>query len=124
MLSSTRSGGRRVAVTAGIATLALGLAACGGGNEGGEADETAGSDEPITLTVATFNNFGYTDELLAKYTEENPHVTVEQTVAAEAADARTNLTTKLAAGGEGLADIEAIEVDWISELAQYPDLFT
>ncbi|GAB3162978.1 extracellular solute-binding protein [Myceligenerans halotolerans] len=123
MLRSTRSGGR-IAATAGIATLALTLSACGGSSNEGGGSETEGGDEPITLTVATFNNFGYTDELLAKYTEENPNVTVEQTVAAEAGDARTNLTTKLAAGGEGLADIEAIEVDWISELAQYPDLFT
>ncbi|GAB4085738.1 extracellular solute-binding protein [Myceligenerans cantabricum] len=121
MLSSTRSGGRSFAVTAGMATLALGLSACGGGNDEGGA--AADPDEPITLTVATFNDFGYTDELLAAYTEEHPNVTVEQTVAAEAPDARNNLTTKLAAGGEGLADIEAIEVDWMSELAQYPDLF-
>jgi cellobiose transport system substrate-binding protein len=123
VLSSTRSGGRRLAVTAGIATLALGLSACGGGGSN-EGDGNGETDKPITLKVATFNNFGYTDELLAKYTEENPNVKVEQIVAATAPDARTNLTTKLAAGGSGLADIEAIEVDWISELAQYPDLFT
>lgn len=124
MFSSTRTGGRRLAATAGIATLAFGLAACGG-NAGSGDDATEGAEptEPITLKVATFNNFGYTDELLAKYTEEHPNVTVEQVVAATAEDARTNLTTKLGAGGAGLADVEAIEIDWMPELAQYSDKF-
>ena len=129
MLSSTRPRrSRRVAAaTAGIASLALVLGACSGDtDEPGTADGDDGesSDEEITLTVATFNNFGYTDELLAQYTEEHPNVTVKHVTAAESDDARTNLTTKLAAGGEGLADIEAIEVDWLPELMQYPDLFT
>ena len=123
MFSSTRMGGRRLAATAGIATLALGLSACGGGDDNADGGDGGNPDEPVTLTVATFNDFGYTEELLAKYTEEHPNVTVEQNVAATAEDARTNLTTKLAAGGSGLADIEAIEVDWMTELAQYPDLF-
>ena len=86
-------------------------------------DQQGDDTTPITLTVATFNNFGYTDELLAEYTEEHPNVTVKQTVAAKSEDARTNLTTKLAAGGAGLADIEAIEVDWLPELVQSRDTF-
>ncbi|WP_125774543.1 ABC transporter substrate-binding protein [Antribacter gilvus] len=120
MLSSTRPTRRRaLAASAGIATLALALTACGGPSEG---DDTV-EGEDITLTVATFNNFGYTDELLAQYEAENPGVKVEQIVAAQSGDARTNLTTKLAAGGDGLADIEAIEVDWLPELMEYPELF-
>jgi cellobiose transport system substrate-binding protein len=115
---------RLVATTAGVASIALALTACGSGSEDGESGSgEAGSDGPITLTVATFNNFGYTDELLAKYKETHPNVTIEHVTAARSEDARTNLTTKLAAGGEGLADIEAIEVDWLPELTQYPDLF-
>ncbi|MFD2025175.1 ABC transporter substrate-binding protein [Promicromonospora aerolata] len=113
----TRRFRRTAAATAGIATLTLALTACGSSDE-------ASGDGPITLSVATFNNFGYTDELLASYTETHPDITVELIDAASAEDARTNLTTKLAAGGAGLADVEAIEVDWISELAQYPELFT
>ena len=124
MLSSTRPT-RRVAArtlqaTAGAAVFALALTACGGGSDEGSAEE----DGPITLKVATFNDFGYTDEMLASYTDEHPNVTVEQVKAATSDDARANLTTKLAAGGDGLADIEAIEVDWLPELMQYPDLFT
>ena len=113
---------RTAAATAGIATLALALTACGGAAEG--SDEGSGEDGPITLKVATFNDFGYTDEMLAEYTKEHPNVTVEHVKAATTDDARSNMTTKLAAGGEGLADIEAIEVDWLPELMQYPDLFT
>ncbi|WP_166849960.1 ABC transporter substrate-binding protein [Isoptericola sp. BMS4] len=127
MLDSTRPTARRtrraVAATAGVASLALALTACGGGSEEPSA-EGADPDEPITLTVATFNDFGYSDELLARYSEEHPNVTVEQVKAAKSEDARSNLTTKLAAGGDGLADIEAIEVDWLPELMEFPDLFT
>lgn len=128
MLSSTRPrrSRRTAATTAGIASLALLLAACSGDTEepGTSGEDGEATDEEITLTVATFNNFGYTDELLAQYEEEHPNVTVEHVTAAESGDARTNLTTKLAAGGEGLADIEAIEVDWLPELMQYPTLFS
>ncbi len=125
MLSSTRSTRRTAARTlqasAGVAAIALALTACGGGDG---SDEGSSEDGPITLKVATFNDFGYTDEMLAAYTEEHPNVTVEHVKAATTDDARSNMTTKLAAGGEGLADIEAIEVDWLPELSQYPDLFT
>jgi len=125
VLSSTRPTRRTrrvAAATAGVATLALALTACGGGSDPAD-DASADGDQKITLTVATFNDFGYSDELLASYTEEHPNVTVKQVKAAKSEDARNNLTTKLAAGGEGLADIEAIEVDWLPELMQYPDLF-
>ncbi|MBD8080221.1 ABC transporter substrate-binding protein [Cellulosimicrobium arenosum] len=128
VLSSTRTTRRSrkaIVATAGLAAITLTLTACSG-DSGDDSDGGGGggdSDEPITLTVATFNDFGYSDELLASYTDEHPNVTVEQTKAAESGDARTNLTTKLAAGGEGLADIEAIEVDWLPELMEYPDKF-
>lgn len=114
-----------LAVTAGIASVALLATACSDDEPtpGASGEATEGSTEPITLTVATFNNFGYTDELLAEYTKTHPNVTVKQTVAAKSEDARTNLTTKLAAGGAGLADVEAVEVDWLPELVQSGDKF-
>jgi cellobiose transport system substrate-binding protein len=125
VLSSTRPRRTRrvIATTAGLASIALVLTACSGDEETPEGSSEGSGDEAITLTVSTFNNFGYTDELLKQYSEEHPNVTVKHTTAAESGDARTNLTTKLAAGGEGLADIEAIEVDWLPELMQYPDQF-
>lgn len=110
--------GRKCAAVASLATLTLLASGCSGSTPSSDSD---GSD--VTLTVATFNNFGYTDELLKEYTAAHPNVTIKQQQAATAPDARTNLTTRLAAGGEGLADIEAIEIDWMPELSQLPNAF-
>ena len=116
---------RGLAATAGVASLALILAACGSdsdestsatGDSGGES-----SGDAITLTVATFNEFGYED-IITEYMELNPNITVEQRKAATTGEARDNLNTRLAAGS-GLADIEAIEVDWLPELKVYEDVF-
>ena len=109
---------RTIAATiAGAAALALVVTGCSNG--GGAAT----GDEKITLTLATFNDFGYTDELLAQYTEEHPNVTIVQNKAATSNDARDNFFTKLGAGS-GLADVEAIEVDWLAEMMQYSDKLT
>ena len=116
----------------GLAVTALLLAACGSedpapgsgdSDNGGEtATEAGGGDgEEITLTVATFNEFGY-EELIQDYMDENPGIIVEHRKAATSNEARDNLNTRLAAGS-GLADVEAIEIDWLPELMQYPDLF-
>ncbi|MDF2666891.1 MAG: ABC-type sugar transport system, periplasmic component [Microbacterium sp.] len=108
---------RRVALAAAVAsTSALVLAGCSGG--GGAA--AGSSDEEITLTVATFNDFGYTDELLNAYTAEHPNVKIVHNRAAKSNDARANYFQKL--GKTGLADIEAIEVDWLPEVMKYSDL--
>ncbi|MDQ1074647.1 MULTISPECIES: extracellular solute-binding protein [Microbacterium] len=108
---------RRVALAASVAsTSALVLAGCSGG--GGAA--AGSSDEEITLTVATFNDFGYTDELLNAYTAEHPNVKIVHNRAAKSNDARANYFQKL--GKTGLADIEAIEVDWLPEVMKYSDL--
>jgi cellobiose transport system substrate-binding protein len=105
-----------VAVAAFSAT-ALVLAGCAGG--GGE-NAGGGEDGEITLTIATFNNFGYTDEFLQQYEDENPGITIVHNKAAESGDARKNFFQKL--GKEGLADIEAVEVDWLAEAMEYSDL--
>jgi len=77
-------------------------------------------NEKVTLTVATFNDFGYTEELLAGFTELYPNIKVEHSIAETSNDARTNYFTKLGAGS-GLSDVEAVEVDWFPELMQYSD---
>ncbi|MDY0908014.1 ABC transporter substrate-binding protein [Microbacterium sp. CFBP9034] len=102
---------------AAFSASAIVLAGCAGG--AGETP-TTDSDEPVTLTVATFNDFGYTDELLQEYMDEHPNVTVEHTRAAESGDARANYFAKLGKGG--LADIEGVEIDWFAEAMQYSDL--
>jgi cellobiose transport system substrate-binding protein len=99
-----------IATITGVALIASGCAS-GGDNTGGEGGE-------ITLTIASFNDFGYTDELLAEYTAENPNVKIVHNRAATSNDARANFFQKLGAGS-GLADVEAIEVDWLPEMMQY-----
>ena len=111
---------RKWAAIASLAAISLLAAGCSSSTTPSDASGAGGD---ITLTVATFNNFGYTDELLKKYSAVNPNITIKHQKAATAPDARTNLTTRLAAGGEGLADIEAIEIDWMPELSQIPDAF-
>ncbi|WP_240675557.1 ABC transporter substrate-binding protein [Cellulomonas endophytica] len=117
-----RTNSRTWAVVAGTASLALGLAACGSG-DAGDGDSSGGTAEggDVTLTVATFNEFGY-DELLEEYESLNPNVTIEHKRAATSDEARDNLNTRLAAGS-GLSDIEAVEMDWLPELRQYADRF-
>ena len=110
------------ALAAGVTSIALVATACSSSDDPGDGDETADGSGNITLTVATFNEFGYTDEMFDRYEADHPGVTVEQKVAATSNEARENLNTRLAAGS-GTADIEAIEVDWLPELLQYPDYF-
>jgi cellobiose transport system substrate-binding protein len=122
-----------VALTAGFAGIALIASGCSSGSGAEEASapaSAAGSSaasapatnaEPVTLTLATFNEFGYED-LIAEYMALNPNVTIEAKKAATSNEARDNLNTRLAAGS-GASDIEAIEVDWLPELMQYPDKF-
>jgi cellobiose transport system substrate-binding protein len=109
-----------------VAAGTLVLAACSGGNAAPAASGSAGASstggEKITLTVATFNEFGY-DNLFAEYEALNPGITVEHRKAATTQEARDNMYTRLAAGGSGLADVEAIEIDWMAELQQYADKF-
>ena len=108
-----RSAGR----TLGVAVIAaLALVACA------SASNTNQSSEPIKLTLATFNKFGYSDEMLAQYHKLHPNVTVVQNIAATSQAAQDNMFTKLAAGS-GLGDVEAVEVDWMPKLKQYANLF-
>jgi len=110
--------------TVGIAAVsALVLGACSSGSaQSGESGESGSADGDITLTVATFNEFGY-DDLYQEYMDSHPGIKVVEKKAATSNEARDNMNTRLAAGS-GLSDIEAIEVDWLPELAQYPDEFT
>lgn len=106
---------RAIAAVTGAASIAIIAAGCAPSSDSG-----SGGDGKIELTVATFNDFGYTDELLQEYMDENPNITVEHTRAAESGDARANYFAKLGKGG--LADIEAVEIDWFAEAMQYSDL--
>ncbi|MBK7722184.1 MAG: extracellular solute-binding protein [Austwickia sp.] len=109
-------------VISSFATIALVVTGCSssGGGETTTASPGA-SGGKVTLTLATFNEFGY-EELVKEYMAANPNVTIQMKKAATSNEARDNMNTRLAAGS-GLSDIEAIEVDWLPELLQYPDKF-
>jgi cellobiose transport system substrate-binding protein len=100
------------AAIAGAATLALVATGCAGAGE-------PAAENPESLTLATFNDFGYTDELLAEFTAETG-IEIVHNKAATSNDARANYFQKLGSGG--LADVEAVEIDWFTEAMQYADL--
>jgi cellobiose transport system substrate-binding protein len=110
-----------VVLTTALAGVALVASGCSSGSDEASTDTAATSNEPVTLTLATFNEFGY-EELIEEYEAANPNVTIEHKKAATSNEARDNLNTRLAAGS-GASDIEAIEVDWLPELIQYSDKF-
>lgn len=117
-MSSSR---RTTAVAFGAAAaLTLLASGCSSNTPSASASTDAWKNEKITLTLATFNNFGYSDEFLAGFTKLYPNITVSHTIAATSNDARANFFTKLGAGS-GLADVEAIEIDWLAEMMQYSD---
>ena len=108
---------RAAAAAAAASATALVLAGCAGSSD---SSSSGSGDEEVELTIATFNDFGYTDELLQEYMDEHPNVTIVHNRAATSNDARANYFQKL--GKTGLADIEAIEVDWLPEVMEYSDL--
>ncbi|WP_051510361.1 ABC transporter substrate-binding protein [Intrasporangium oryzae] len=117
---TTRTG--RIAVTAALSVGVLAaLTACGGGSDAADAAKTSSASGPVTLTLATFNQFGY-DELIPEFEATHPNIKVTHKKAATSNEARDNFFTRLAAGS-GMADVEAVEVDWLPEMLQYSDKF-
>ncbi len=108
-----------VAVT--IGAVVAGCSSSSSDNAASSAAPSASSTEKITLTVATFNEFGY-DNLYAEYMKLHPNITVKAKKAATSQEARDNMNTRLAAGS-GLSDVEAAEVDWMPEMMQNSDKF-
>ena len=98
-------------------TLATTAAACGGGD-----DDGASADGTTTISVATFNEFGYED-LIDEWNAANDDIKIEQVKVGTWDDAKANLYTKLAAGS-GLSDIEAIEGDAMPAILAESDAFT
>ncbi|HRC00330.1 MAG TPA: ABC transporter substrate-binding protein, partial [Dermatophilaceae bacterium] len=119
----TRSPWRSTTRLAAVAAVGIALTSCSSGGTTPAADggKTAAANEKVTLTLATFNEFGYED-LVKEYMAAHPNITIQMKKAATSNEARENMNTRLAAGS-GLSDIEAVEVDWLPELLQYPDKF-
>ncbi len=105
---------RRVGIIAGAAaSSALVLAGCSAGGTGGTGSGGGGDD--VTLTITTFGTFGYED-LYKEYEEANPGVKIEATNIDTGGNARTDLFTKIGAGG--LSDIVAIEEGWLGAIME------
>ncbi|NDL58003.1 ABC transporter substrate-binding protein [Phytoactinopolyspora mesophila] len=107
-------------LAAGLAAGLFCLTACSSSDEP-DAASNAGSDgEAITLTIGLFGDFGF-EPLYAEYEAAHPGITIEERIA-EFSDHHTNLTQRLATGS-GTADIEAVEVGFISQFTATPDRF-
>jgi cellobiose transport system substrate-binding protein len=116
---NSRAFRRSAVAVAAFSASAIILAGCAGSSDT-PSESGAASDEKVELTLATFNDFGYSDELLQEYMDANPNVTIVHNRAAESGDARANYFQKLGKGG--LADVEAVEIDWFAEAMQYSDM--
>ncbi|WP_285748307.1 ABC transporter substrate-binding protein [Lentzea sp. NBRC 105346] len=97
-----------------MATTATTACASGGASQSGKTE----------LTVATFNEFGYED-LFKEYEAAHPDIKITHRKTGQGAPHHQNLFTKLGAGS-GLADIEAVEEGYLSQVmskaSQFNDL--
>ena len=73
----------------------------------------------MTLTLATFNQFGYED-LITRVHGRPPERQDRPQQGGHLERGPRQPHTRLAAGS-GLADVEAVEIDWLPELMQYSD---
>ncbi|MFI6096177.1 extracellular solute-binding protein [Lentzea sp. NPDC051213] len=110
---------RWVSVLVCTVASAAALTACG---SGGASNQTA--DGKTELTVATFNEFGYED-LFTEYEAAHSDIKITQRKTGQGAPHHQNLFTKLGAGS-GLADVEAVEEGYLSQVmdkaGQFNDL--
>ena len=113
---------RRLGVIAAAGTVsALALAGCApaaSGEAGGKYDPEA----EVELTITTFGTFGY-DDLYKEYMELHPNVKIKAKNIDTGGNAKTDLVTKLGAGGKGISDIVAIEEGFLGEIMNVSDMF-
>lgn len=112
-----RKAGRKYAVWAGAAAIALVTAACGSSTSSDAGGATpAPSDEKITLTVNLFGDFGYEKAgLYDEFTADHPNITIKEASVEQENDYWKALQPRLASGA-GVGDIQGIEVGRIAEV--------
>lgn len=115
-----------LAVTAGVASIALLASACSsdsgdGDKPSGSSSASAPSDEKVTLKVATFNEFGYAD-LYEEYMKLHPNVTIVNDKADTSDNARAAVQNSIATNTV-VDDIVAADSDWMPELIASSDFF-
>jgi len=104
---------RLLAPVLSLSLLGFGLAACGQSDSGGSKDR-------VKLTVGLFGDFGF-KPLYEEFKKTHPNVDIEERVA-QYADHHKNLAAHMATNS-GAADIEAIEVGYISTFTAQPQKF-
>ena len=80
-----------------------------------------GTPERITLTVATFGEFGY-DDLIPGYQFTHPGLTIRQVRTEQGGPYHQDLLDKLQKGGE-LADVQAVEEGHLADVLAHADKF-
>ena len=83
---------------------------------------SADPNAPVTLKLGAFGDTSIVQKQAEQYHALHPNVTVDVTTVASAEDARTALLTKLAAGN-GLNDVEQLEISWVGQLQKYSNKF-
>lgn len=108
---------RRTALLFGIGALVAGAALAGCGKDTPSAQP---SNQPVTLTVNLFGDFGY-KELYDQYHAMHPNITIKENVT-DYGTHHKNLQAHLVAGA-GTADIEAIEIGQVAGFQPQADKF-
>ncbi|MFB8025580.1 MULTISPECIES: extracellular solute-binding protein [unclassified Streptomyces] len=108
-----RTRARRTVVALAAATALVSLPACGAGS-----DE---ADGKITLTVATFSDFGY-KPLIKEYERTHPDVVVKERISQF--DQHHNQLSTQISSGSGAADVVAIEEGYLPKFRSVKDKFT
>ncbi|MFJ6513064.1 ABC transporter substrate-binding protein [Streptomyces sp. NPDC091406] len=108
-----RTRARRTVVALAVTTALAALSACGSGS--GEADGK------ITLTVATFSDFGY-KPLIEEYRRTHPDIVVKERISQF--DQHHNQLSTQISSGSGAADVVAIEEGYLPKFRSVKDKFT
>jgi cellobiose transport system substrate-binding protein len=103
----------------GRAQVALSMAVCLVAAAG--CSNSGGGDDEITLTVATFSDFGYSKTLYKEYEKANPNIKIKERIS-QFDPHHKQLATHLATGS-GAADIEAVEEGFLPQFRQSKDKF-
>ncbi|GAA1822093.1 ABC transporter substrate-binding protein [Luedemannella flava] len=108
---------RRLAAVALAATAMLAVGACGTTK-----DDTPKANEPITLTVDVFGQFGY-DDLYKEYMASHPNIKIVERGTGSTLDQHTAKLTQWFATGKGAGDIVALEEGLIVQYKANPNNF-
>ncbi|MDQ1741041.1 MAG: cellobiose transport system substrate-binding protein, partial [Pseudonocardiales bacterium] len=107
-------------VASAVAVAALGLAGAAGcsSDKKSNAPADANANAKVTLSIGLFGTFGFKEAgLYDAYTKAHPNITIKEDTVEQSGDYWTRLKTRLASGS-GLADIQGIEIGFVSDVVQ------